>query len=131
MSQNLSKETKKSDRIEPAVTLVTGGGGFLGQAIVRMLVARGDRVRSLSRRFYPSLAPLGIEQIQGDIADPQAVDQACAGVELVIHAAARAGVWGPYADFHRPNVVGTQNVISACRRRGVKRLVYTSSPSVV
>ena len=55
MSQNLSKETKKSDRIEPAVTLVTGGGGFLGQAIVRMLVARGDRVRSLSRRFYPSL----------------------------------------------------------------------------
>ncbi len=108
-----------------------GGGGFLGRTVVRMLVERGEEVRSLARRFYPSLAALGVEQVQGDIADPQTVDRACTGVNLVIHTAARAGVWGPYPDYYRPNVVGTRNIISACRRLGVKRLVYTSSPSVV
>jgi len=49
--------------------LVTGGGGFLGGAIVRQLVERGDRVISFSRRFYSELAAMGVEQIQGDI-DP-------------------------------------------------------------
>jgi nucleoside-diphosphate-sugar epimerase len=52
-------------------------------------------------------------------------------VELVFHVAAKAGVWGSYEAFHQPNVVGTRNVIQACRDQGVGRLVYTSSPSVV
>ena len=45
--------------------------------------------------------------------------------------AAKAGLWGPYAEYHRSNVVGTENVIAACRKHGVRRLIYTSSPSVV
>ncbi len=111
--------------------LVTGGGGFLGGAIVRRLLARGDRVASFSRRSYPQLEALGVAQRQGDLADPAAVDAACRGREVVFHAAARAGVWGSYAEYHRPNVIGTANVIAACRRHGVGALVYTSSPSVV
>ena len=111
--------------------LVTGGGGFLGGAIVRRLVGRGDRVRSLSRGHYPELDALGVEQIQGDVADAGAVDAAVAGCDVVFHVAAKAGVWGRYADYYRANVVGTQNVLAACRKHGVRRLVYTSSPSVV
>jgi nucleoside-diphosphate-sugar epimerase len=111
--------------------LVTGGGGFLGGAIVRQLVDRGDAVRSFSRKFYPELAQMGVEQIQGDMADKIAVEQACKGIELVFHVAAKPGVWGDYADYYPTNVLGTQHVIDACKKQGVSRLVYTSSPSVV
>jgi len=115
----------------PAKFLVTGGGGFLGGAIVRQLVDRGDAIRSFSRNFYPELAQMGVQQIQGDIADKTAVEQACKGIELVFHVAAKPGVWGDYADYYPTNVIGTQHVIDACKKQGVLRLVYTSSPSVV
>lgn len=111
--------------------LVTGGGGFLGGAIVRLLRQRGDDVRSFTRSHYPWLDELGVEQVLGDLADPQAVARAVEGCNLVIHTAAKAGVWGRAADFHATNVVGTKNVLAACRRHGVSRLVYTSTPSVV
>ena len=115
----------------PEAVLVTGGGGFLGAAVVGRLVARGDRVRSFARRPHPSLEPLGVEQVQGDIADPQAVERACAGVDVVHHTAAKPPPWGRPRDYHRVNVVGTENVIAACRSGGVGRLVHTSTPSVV
>jgi nucleoside-diphosphate-sugar epimerase len=111
--------------------LVTGGGGFLGGAIVRRLVARGDRVLSLSRRRYPDLDALGVAQRLGDVADPRLVRDAVAGCDIVFHVAAKAGLGGRYGDYHRTNVTGTENVLEACRREGVRRLVYTSSPSVV
>jgi nucleoside-diphosphate-sugar epimerase len=111
--------------------LVTGGGGFLGGAIVRRLVERGDRVSSLARGRYPELEALGVEQHQGDVADAEVVRKAAAGCDVVFHVAAKAGVWGRYEDYHRANVVGTENVIAACRAHRVSRLVYTSSPSVV
>ena len=111
--------------------LVTGGGGFLGGAIVRQLVERGDRVISFSRRFYPKLAAMGVEQVQGDISDATAVEQACREADLVFHVAAKPGVWGDYVTYYRTNVVGTRNVIAACKQHNVSRLVYTSSPSVV
>lgn len=111
--------------------LVTGGGGFLGLAIVRQLVARGVGVRSFSRQNHADLEALGVEQITGELGDPQAVAGAVAGCEVVFHVAAKPGIWGPYADYHRVNVTGTENVLAACRRHGVGRLIYTSSPSVV
>lgn len=111
--------------------LVTGGGGFLGGSIVRRLRARGDAVRSLSRGRYPDLDALGVTQHQGDVADAAAVDDAAAGCDIVFHVAAKAGVGGRYSEYHRANVTGTENVLAACRRQGVRRLVYTSSPSVV
>lgn len=111
--------------------LVTGGGGFLGQAIVRALRKRGTEVRSFSRQAYEALAKLSVEQCRGDLADPVAVASAIQGCDVVFHVAARPGIWGDYEEYYRPNVTGTQNVIAACRAHGVQRLVYTSSPSVV
>ncbi len=111
--------------------LVTGGGGFLGGAIVRGLLARGARVRTLARGHYPDLTGLGAEQIRGDLSDPAATQRAVAGCAVVFHVAAKAGIWGDYASYHQANVVGTENILAACRQHGVARLVYTSSPSVV
>jgi nucleoside-diphosphate-sugar epimerase len=111
--------------------LVTGGGGFLGGAVVRLLRARGDEVRSFTRSNYPWLDELGVEQSLGDLANLEAVENAVAGCDIVHHVAAKAGVWGRRADFFDTNVTGTENVIAACRKHGVRKLVYTSTPSVV
>lgn len=111
--------------------LVTGGGGFLGKAIVMKLIERGDEVRSFSRGEYPELHKLGVDVVQGDIADPSAVHAAVANCEIVYHVAAKPGIWGPHEEYHRTNVTGTENVVSACKNHQVSRLVYTSSPSVV
>ncbi|MBF0241159.1 MAG: NAD-dependent epimerase/dehydratase family protein [Desulfamplus sp.] len=111
--------------------LVTGGGGFLGKAIVKRLVDRGDEVFSFSRSFYPELEIIGVKQILGDIADAKAVEIACSGIDMVFHVAAKAGVSGKWIDYFKPNVIGTQNVADACIKKGVKYLVHTSSPSVV
>jgi nucleoside-diphosphate-sugar epimerase len=111
--------------------LVTGGGGFLGSAIVRALVARGDRVRILARSHYPELESLGAEAVAGDVSDRAAVERAAAGVEVVFHTAALPKLFGKPGDFVRTNLTGTEVVIEVCRAVGVARLVHTSTPSVV
>jgi 2-alkyl-3-oxoalkanoate reductase len=110
---------------------VTGGGGFLGSAIVRQLRSRGDEVVSFSRCTYEKLATLGVRQCRGDISDIRDVVEAAQGCDIVFHVAAKAGIWGSYQEFHRANVIGTDNVIAACRIHAIPKLVYTSSPSVV
>lgn len=99
--------------------------------MVRRLVERGDQVTSFSRRFYPELEHLGVRQAIGDLADENAVDQACRDMDLVFHVAGRTGVWGAFETYYKTNVTGTLNILSACRRQHVPRLIYTSSPSVV
>lgn len=111
--------------------LVTGGGGSLGGEIVRQLRARDERVTTFSRREYPGLDALGVRQIRGYLSAADAVARACEGADVVFHVASKTGIWGPYEDYFAANVVGTENVIAACRKLGIDRLVYTSSPSVV
>lgn len=111
--------------------LVTGGGGFLGLAIVRQLINRGDRVVSFSRGDYPQLAALGVEQRRGDLSDLNALVDAAKGCDVVFHVAAKAGIWGEFKEYYQANVAGTENVIAACRIHSIDRLVYTGSPSVV
>jgi nucleoside-diphosphate-sugar epimerase len=120
-----------ASRRAPETVLVTGGGGFLGAAVAGRLAARGDRVFSFSRGEHPHLAGLGVEHIRGDIADAGALERACRGVEVVYHTAAKPPPWGPLSDYRRTNVTGTAMVIAACRHAGVKRLVHTSTPSVL
>ena len=110
--------------------LVTGGGGFLGQALCRGLVERGHQVLSFNRGHYPSLQEIGVGQIRGDLADANAVHHAAAGVDAIFHNAAKAGAWGSYDSYFQANVVGTRNVLAACRAHGIGRLVHTSTPSV-
>jgi 2-alkyl-3-oxoalkanoate reductase len=111
--------------------LVTGAGGFLGQALVRRLLKEGWSVRGLSRGDYPELRKEGAETVSADVADAPAVAAACKDVEVVFHTAAKVGLWGRYQDYYRANVEGTRHVLSGCRSAGVKALVFTGSPSVV
>ena len=111
--------------------LVTGGGGFLGAAICRMLKARGDEVVSLSRSRYPALDALGVRQVQGDVSALDSVLAASQGCDAIIHTAALAGIWGDFEDFSRTNIGGTMAVLGACELNGIGKLVYTSTPSVV
>jgi nucleoside-diphosphate-sugar epimerase len=110
--------------------LVTGGGGFVGFALAKMLRARGDEVRTVARGAYPQLEGIGAVHIRGDLADPQVTREALDGVDTVFHVAAKAGVWGHRADYERSNVTATRTLLDACMAKGVKRLVMTSSPSV-
>lgn len=111
--------------------LVTGGGGFLGAAICRMLKARGDDVVSLTRSRYAALDALGVRQSQGDVSTLDSVLAASRGCDAVIHTAALAGIWGDFEDFSRTNIGGTMAVLGACELNGIGKLVYTSTPSVV
>src|SRR3546814_10842534 len=110
--------------------LVTGGGGFLGRALCRGLVQRGHEVVSFNRSLYPVLDKLGVRQLRGDLADRGAVIGAAQGCEAIFHNAAKAGAWGDYDSYHGANVLGTDNVLDACRAHRIDRLVYTSTPSV-
>lgn len=112
------------------LALVTGAGGFLGRYIAELLVDRGDQVRSFARGEYPDLADLGIETIQGDLRDAEAVAAACQGVDTVFHVAAVAGIWGPWQHFYEINTLGTEHILAGCKQHGVRRLVFSSSPSV-
>jgi len=110
--------------------LVTGAGGFLGRAVTRQLLARGDQVRALARGKYPDLESQGVECLQGDVQELADVTRACRGVDVVFHVAAVAGLWGSWKHYHGINTLGTKNVISGCLHGEVRRLVFTSSPSV-
>lgn len=111
--------------------LVTGGGGFLGTAICKKLLARGYDVSSFSRRIYPHLAALGIKSFQGNLASDLQLEEAVKGQDAVIHTAAKAGIWGDPDDYYKTNVLGTRNLLRLVAKSRVSRLVYTSSPSIV
>lgn len=111
--------------------VVTGGGGFVGTAIVKRLLGTTDRITAASRNRYNHLERLGVRCLQGDLADPLFTDRICRGADTVFHVAAKAGIWGSWNDYYRTNVLGTENVVRSCLRNGVGTLVYTSTPSVV
>ena len=111
---------------------VIGGGGFVGKAVVKALRAQGSSVVSISRGAYPELEALGVECVQADIGEGcESWWQALKGCDGVFHTAAKVDMWGGYDGFFKANVLGTRHVVEACRRAGVSRLVFTSSPSVV
>jgi 2-alkyl-3-oxoalkanoate reductase len=111
--------------------LVTGGGGFVGMALVRRLADLGHEVFSFSRKVYPEHQTWGVRYFQGDLSNANEVENACKGMEVVFHIAAKVGIWGSYEEFYRANVLGTQHVINACVKWKVPELIFTSSASVV
>ncbi|MGD9947414.1 MAG: NAD-dependent epimerase/dehydratase family protein [Desulfobulbus sp.] len=111
--------------------VVTGGGGFIGKALVKELVKQGGDVVVIGRNPYPDLQAMGVSCLQGDIRDLDFLYQAFAGCGTVFHVAAKAGIWGPKKEYFAINTIGTQNVISACLHNQVPNLIYTSTPSVV
>jgi len=115
--------------VSPAI-LVTGYGGFLGRAICRELLSHGYRVRGIARKKYSELEALGVECIQASATDPSACDDACRGMDGVIHTAALAGVWGPAKLYEQTNIGATENLLRSCKKHGIGAFVFTSSPSV-
>lgn len=115
--------------------LVTGAGGFVASGIVRSLIERGVIVHALQRGTYPELDALEHEGklrvFTGPLENRELVMRAAEGVSSIFHVAAKAGVWGPFADYYRSNVVGTEHVLAAARAAGVRKLIFTSTPSVV
>lgn len=106
--------------------LLTGGTSLLVRRTAERLLARGDEVVLLQR----GRAELDVEQVQGDVRDPDAVGRAVAGCDAVVHAAAKVGVVGRWEDYRSINVDGTSVVLDAARRVGVRSVVYVSTPSV-
>ncbi|MGB1397713.1 MAG: NAD-dependent epimerase/dehydratase family protein, partial [Planctomycetota bacterium] len=111
--------------------LVTGAGGFIGGNITRRLLKLGHEVVTFQRGNYPELNQLGGTHLQGSITQKELLMDAMKEVDAVFHVAALAAISGPREDFEQANVLGTRNVIEACKANGVQRLIFTSSPSVV
>lgn len=111
--------------------LVTGGGGFVGLAIVRRLLAEQIDAVVVGRHRYPEVERLGVECRVGDIRDGQFLTQAARGCDAVFHVAAKAGIWGPRKSYFSINLTGTEQVIRACRNNDIGILIHTSTPSVV
>jgi len=111
--------------------IVTGAGGFLGRNLANGLLSKGHKVWNFSRKNHPPLQAMGVETICGNLQNASDVITAFRGMDAVFHVASRVGIWGEYEDYYRTNVVGTENVIKACRANSITKLIYTSTPSVV
>jgi 2-alkyl-3-oxoalkanoate reductase len=111
--------------------LVTGGGGFLGQAVCKQLAAAGHSVFAMNRNRYPALDEANIKQRPGDVANLDSVLSASEDVDAIVHSAGKVGAWGRLEDYYEANVRGTDNVLAACELHEIDKLVFTSSPSVV
>ncbi len=105
---------------------MAGGTGFIGSAIVRRALEAGYRVACLSRGVQPAHHPRGVLVFKVDLVRPQGLERALAGVDVVVHA---VGILreGRSQTFERVHVGGTANLLDACRRAGVAKLVYLSS----
>jgi len=107
---------------------VTGAAGHLGANLVRRLLAEKHAVRAVVRRDERALAGLDIEKVRGDVFDVDSLAASFAGVEVVFHLAALISIVGdPRGMVRKTNVLGPHNVVQACERAGVRRLVHFSS----
>jgi nucleoside-diphosphate-sugar epimerase len=111
--------------------LVTGGGGFLGGALVAALRGRGDEVIAVGRRTYAAATALGARCVVSDLThDDPGLTEAMAGVDVVFHTAALPPPDGRWADYVAANVDGTRRTLRAAEAAGVPVFVHTSTPSV-
>ncbi|OGO16033.1 MAG: hypothetical protein A2Y93_13445 [Chloroflexi bacterium RBG_13_68_17] len=110
--------------------LVTGATGHIGNVLVRELVARGEQVRALLLPGEDPSPLQGVEaqKVEGDVLDPDSIRAALDGVQRVYHLAGLISIMPQmYGRLYQVNVIGTRNMLQACRRARVRRLVYTSS----
>jgi len=114
----------------PDLNLVTGATGFVGSAVARALLRRGQRVRILARPGSDrrNLAKLCVEIAEGSLEEPGSLARAITGCRYVYHVAADYRLWVPDPEpMFRSNVVGTRDLMIAALEAGVERVIYTSS----
>lgn len=112
--------------------LVTGASGFIGGRFARFALEQGFdvRVSGLRAESVEHLVRRGAEFIPGDLTDGLLVRDLCVDVDAVVHCAGAIGAWGRYQDLHRDNVLVTENVVEACLKQRVRRLVHLSSAAM-
>jgi len=110
---------------------ITGGGGFLGQHIIQLLLEEGHSVTSYSRGNYPELEKQGVKTIQGSLDELTLLKNSMLNHDVVFHTASKVAMWGSKQDFYETNFMGTKNIIQSCLENEIPHLVYTSTPSVV
>jgi len=116
--------------------LVTGAYGLLGSHTVRELIESGYHVRAFGRdpeklsKLADEYDSTQIDTFCGDFCNIDEIEKACEGMDYVIHCGALLKGWGRRSEYIRTNVEGTRNVLDACEKNDIKRLVHTSSPSV-
>jgi nucleoside-diphosphate-sugar epimerase len=113
---------------------VTGGSGFLGGALIQQLVTLGvkeARAIGRSNNACEKITSIGGSAVQGDLGNINQLVDGMKGCSVVFHCAAHVGDTDPYPLFHQSNVIGTSNVIDACKQAGVKRLVHVSTEAVL
>lgn len=109
--------------------LVTGGSGFLGINLIRYLLERGEKVRSLDLQPFDYPEKDGVDHIVGDIRDRDVVDGAMDGIDIVVHCAAALPLYSK-EDIYTTNIDGTRIVFESAKRHNVDRVVYISSSAV-
>lgn len=110
--------------------LVTGGTGFVGSAVVRALLERGEALRIMQRASSDPglLEGLDIEPVIGDLDNPESLRKAVSGCQALFHVAADYRLWVPDPSvINRTNVEGTRSLMRAAADAGIERIVYTSS----
>ena len=110
------------------ITAVTGASGHIGGNLVRALLEQDRQVRCLVRRDRRALAGLEVETVEGDVFDPDSLERLMRGAETVFHLAGRISIIGAEGGLvQRTNVGGVRNVVEACLKTGIRRLVHCSS----
>lgn len=110
------------------INVITGGRGYVGYALVKELAARGEKIRLLLRSDSPVFDGIDCEKIMGDVCDIDSLEKAFEGAETVYHVAGVVDISGTKdKQVWKVNVEGTKNVVSACKKAGVKNLIYVSS----
>ncbi|HOH79399.1 MAG TPA: NAD-dependent epimerase/dehydratase family protein [Candidatus Cloacimonadota bacterium] len=114
-----------------AKLLLTGASGLVGSHIAELFAHEGIPFKCLVRpqSDVSFLKQLQAETVEGDITSISSVQNALDGVDCVIHAAGKASDWGRYRDFYTANVVGTMNVLRACKEAGIANIIITGSIS--
>ncbi len=116
------------------LTFVTGATGFVGSHVARLLLEEGCRIRLLVRKssVRDNIEGLACEAAQGDLRDPESLQRGLRGCRTVYHVAADYRLWArDTKDIYDNNVVGTRNLLSACRESRIEKVVYTSTVGTI
>ena len=116
-----------------STAFVTGGSGFIGGHLIDRLVREGTAVRALARSDGSAelVAEHGAEPVRGDLSDAGSLEEGAAGADVAYHLAAHLGEWGPWEDFERGNVEGTENALRAAAAAGVRRFVHCGTEAAL
>lgn len=133
---SLSPSPLEPQNIPPPLNIqcafVTGGSGFVGRNLIRLLKARDIQVKALARseQSMSIVRSLGAEAIQGDLDAIEAMQEGMKGCDVVFHAAAFVDDWGAYDAIYHINVTGTQNALKAAQGARVPRFIHISTEAV-